>query len=1693
MIKKGILKSFIIFTAASSIAGLVTAQENCYFFKNGEVVREFLISDIDSVVLKPQTGVVKEGFLQVHLHDKSVEKISVFDVDSISFSPVWGMNEKLVLQEDGPSASIGFTSMPVGKINIDSVAWEISNDSVAILKEGEVIPQKPGSCLITGVYGGKRISCSIYVHEKNATISNGHVYVDLGLSSGTKWALTNIGANMPEEYGNYYSWSETLPTEDFSRWLNYYGGCIAGMRTNGIIDAEQNSTNKYDAAYVNWGTDWRTPTKDQFDELINECSYKLTSMNGVNGMEFVGPNGKSIFLPSAEYHARYSKTPGNSSGYYLSRTLISNSAPARLHFEKPRYNDKLVETDGENSDYWFPIRPVYVGYDTLIRMKKNADILVTLDKYSLNFVSDIDGITADDVEWISSDENIAKVDNGVVYPQNLGTCVVTGKYKSQVLECQVNVYDQCRGYVDLGLTSGTKWATADIGAANPLSDGLRFDWCGTQLKECFCGDCHIGFKIKLDTAFKYDSEYDAAMVHFGREWRIPTKEECRELLRECNVKKVEKKDSVYYVVTGPSGDSILFTTSQHWTSIKGDPKDRFGSGNAYSFILENTFFSSSPGSGFYKRPVYVGLDSVVSITAPDSISLYLGSGNVYSFKLTSSPNNNLIPSDINWESTDNSVATIVDGVVYPQKAGECVVIGEYLGQKFEFHVLVFEQPELVDLGLPSGLKWATQNVCANSASEVGQYFAWGETELDSKVVTRPEIYTSKITTLKGIEIIDIDQNLTADYDIATLKVGKQYKIPSKKDFNELKEHCTIEEKKVDGKRVLEVTGPNGNSIILPIAGFKNYKSSEKKYNPVPYDTTRYYYQTSTVTEESTVETKPYCFTNSTSYSNNLKVLIVRPVSRDYDSINISVKEKLNIALGTPSQSLCFVSNGDEKVSASDCEWKSSDENVAIVNEKGFVSAVKTGECIVSATYKGRSANCAIRVIPAPQYVDLGLPSGLKWATCNVGASVPEESGDFFAWGETSPKNVYVSDNSLVYKKNFLDLQGMGITYHYEYVSTLSNNYERATISPKHDAATQNLGMYWRMPTGDDFSELMKYCQKSVRVVNGMQCCVLTGPNGNSIIVPMAGSIGGTTLKGVDSRCYIRTSFVIYDTSYMDYLEKQLNDLTNISYGKGVIEGTEYGISYSDGMPVRAVYEGDAFDSDTTFFMKESLEVVLTHKPVSIGFEKRPSNIPDSHFKWTTSDKKVARIYEGYVYPIGVGTCEIIAEYGNIKAVCKVTVKNADTYVDLGLPSGVLWATCNLGAESYQDHGNKYEWGTIEPDVKTTYNDSVYSSLLELGVVDTNHVLTEMYDAASIYNSDYRMPTSQDFNELMTYCKGEFGEYCGSKCYIFTGPNGSKLYFPYMEGIIATSFAHTECYWSSSISSKNPTYWGIEKSGKLEIGTTNKYNSYYIRPVLKKLMDKATISVPDSITMSEDSDPSNIFTCVPLNLATPSDVAWSSSDESVAKVADGIVTPVSTGKCVITAKYNDQTFECKVTVNKSHEYVDLGLPSGTLWATCNVGASTPEEFGDYYSLGEPYTKAAYSVVRKDPVLVNKVLADECDAAYVMWGNGWCTPTKAIYDELIKQCKKETTEINGVKGCLFTGPNGNTMFLPFSGYRSQYNLVSGGELGYYWTSSVESIYSYYFLYMSETTSLNVSTRQSPHPDEGFGLPIRPIKKK
>ncbi len=172
--------------------------------------------------------------------------------------------------------------------------------------------------------------------------SDSHKYVDLGLPSGTLWATCNIGASSPEEYGDYFAWGETSGYNDGKTNFSWstYTYCEGSSSTltkycydsdygyNWFTDTLTELELSDDAAYVNWGSNWRMPSKDQFNELRNS-SYTTTTwttQNSVYGRKITSKsNGNSIFLPAAGYRYDTSLGSAGSLGGYWSRTLSTGT------------------------------------------------------------------------------------------------------------------------------------------------------------------------------------------------------------------------------------------------------------------------------------------------------------------------------------------------------------------------------------------------------------------------------------------------------------------------------------------------------------------------------------------------------------------------------------------------------------------------------------------------------------------------------------------------------------------------------------------------------------------------------------------------------------------------------------------------------------------------------------------------------------------------------------------------------------------------------------------------------------------------------------------------------------------------------------------------------------------------------------------------------------------------------------------------------------------------------------------------------------------------------------------------------------------------------------------------------------------------------------------------------------------------
>lgn len=210
-----------------------------------------------------------------------------------------------------------------------------------------------------------------------------------------------------------------------------------------------------------------------------------------------------------------------------------------------------------------------------------------------------------------------------------------------------------------------------------------------------------------------------------------------------------------------------------------------------------------------------------------------------------------------------------------------------------------------------------------------------------------------------------------------------------------------------------------------------------------------------------------------------------------------------------------------------------------------------------------------------------------------------------------------------------------------------------------------------------------------------------------------------------------------------------------------------------------------------------------------------------------------------------------------------------------------------------------------------------------------------------------------------------------------------------------------------------------------------------------------------------------------------------------------------------------------TTQPSYDYIDLGLPSGTLWATFNVGANVPEEYGDFFAWGETAPKATYSWSNYKHCDFSEgegwnaqtkycnnsffgyngftdqltVLQSDDDAATVNWGNDWCMPTVDQWQELVENTECVWEPRNGVDGRLFTAQNGASLFLPAAGFRWDDEIhYTGNGCGNYWSSSLSTEKSgatddpnvAFNLRFYSGDNLDVLTEY-----RGSGLSVRPVR--
>lgn len=359
------------------------------------------------------------------------------------------------------------------------------------------------------------------------------------------------------------------------------------------------------------------------------------------------------------------------------------------------------------------------------------------------------------------------------------------------------------------------------------------------------------------------------------------------------------------------------------------------------------------------------------------------------------------------------------------------------------------------------------------------------------------------------------------------------------------------------------------------------------------------------------------------------------------------------------------------------------------------------------------------------------------------------------------------------------------------------------------------------------------------------------------------------------------------------------------------------------------------------------------------------------------------------------------------------------WVDLGLPSGTRWATCNVGASKPEQSGGLYAWG--ETSTKTFHG---RENSKTCGKTMTDISGNATYDVAtSKWGKGWRMPTKEEFEELLKYCNydyvkrgnlyGHLFTHIKTKRTIFLPSTGSKeesskIEYPTVCGLYWTSTPLTNSYNTGA----HQYHFGAALG---EMGVGERASGYGVRPVT------------DCTDMNQ----------IPASGST-----------------------------------------------NGHEWVDLGLPSGTKWATTNLGASTSENFGNRFCWGQivEYEEGSSNKFAMDKKKLLDISGNATyDAATAQWGANWTTPTYDQFYELMHNCTWEFTTLGRISGCkVISKINGNYIFLPFE---------FGNKYERYWTSTSKDKEYYYD---GDVITLDDNSIIISMWDRSSAYPIRPVTK-
>lgn len=1541
-----------------------------------------------------------------------------------------------------------------------SVTWASTNPVIAeVDQNGNVTAIISGTVTITatttdeGIVAGCEVTVTATeppqppVEEEFDGEENGHRYVDLGLPSGLKWATRNVGANSPVDYGGFYAWGETAVKSEYS-WDNYIF-CRNGNYVDlskysisgyGIADNKAELDPEDDAAQAIMGDKWFTPTKEEMQELMDNCDFTWTEQDGVRGYKVESKtNHKSIFLPATgnkvfalqDYVGSAvcywtSSVRGEVPYYAWSLNSLGNQIALNTELDRLRGCPVRAVTG----------RPVKVVVES-ISLDKSQVQMYPGEQITLVATVLPDNAYDPTVTWTTSTPGVVTVDGGILTAIAEGEAVITATAGDKSATCTVTV---SRSVVHVESVNLDKTdASLEIGATLTLTatvlpdnaDDKTVTWASTNPAVADVDQNGLVTAISAGTVTITATTTDGGKV------------------AGCEV-TVAAAFIPVESVTFEHGELICFPGDSYPLKV--------------TVLPENATNKTITWSSSDANVVSVTQDGLVSGHAEGLVTITAKAG-------------------------DKEATCIIHCVHNPDEPP--VVEDEYDGEE--------DGHKYVDLRLPSGLKWAVCNIGALSSSEVGSNFEWGETFARQYSYDPPytlkDPSTQKLTKyVISAEDGEVDNLTTLELcdDAAHVQWGGLWRMPTRNEVVELIDNCDYEFVQQNGVWGAKLTSKhNSHSIFLAV-------------NNV---TTGMYY-TSTLDEWSSWYVKYLSFKDGwvgTGMVVRQTMASIRPVNGvpapiEIHATSITIDQQdivLNVGWERDLTATVLPANTTDQVT-----WGISDIEIAAIDPvTGHLKALKKGTATITAFAGNQTATATLTVNNPVQRIDLNRTS----MEITRGEQIPL-TATIYPAGADNPTLVWVSSDSSIASVDRYE----GIVWARQVGSAVITCInESAGVTASCNVTVVSPGAPYISLDQDNFTvdaAASEDIQIPYRIVN---------PDGSSLQVNVTEGSDWLKIKQIGGLYF----YVYQNTGVSSRTGKitltygsTTTTVTVIQSGK--VSSGPSDIVFSTGFDPNANNAINAAGDNTCVILAsvvnpvEGIELQMSSDvPWMTNF--RSGSTPDVYY-FAASKNTTGRMRTGHV----------TLTYGDVTKVVKF-VQMADEVIiilnpadmtfnyeartvsfDVTLPDGCDYNGLNVTP------GDNYNWITnLGVNGRTvTFN---LKENNDTNAMERTARIKVSYDGQSSYFNVTQTLDAPEVDLVDRYSVS----YLGQKVYMV-----AQITNPRSDVQLSTHVVGGNLDWIYSNPGGTVTVQqntsGKTRSAQVEVSYGNfAKKTVTVTQTSSQTEIRSTVS---EITFDSIGSIDDWVWCFDVRIIDPlpdTEFEVSAADPWVSVVIDSqhqevvytlIVSvrknywPAERTSSVILT-YGD--FHCVIPVIQEAGddlplgFVDLGLPSGTLWAQTNLGAANEYNFGNYYAWGETSPKTKYTWfnykwgsgstpwnnITKYNATDGKDVLDASDDAATAANSAWSTPTKAQWQELMDYCDAEWV-LTPVEGMRFTSrDNQESIFLPAAGWKADDDAPE--VICLYWTKnlgfSLEAT-SDGFVYLSPATRY-------------YGLPIRPVRQR